>query len=161
MLAFGVCCIYGFTSSFHLKESINFNGWLILSLALLISIPWFFDKHPSSKINKLPIFKKLLAYFGLICFMAMISFSFIYMFIPSVYTLVFGEPFTKQTQVVKKTNRFNKKGCDIRIKVKVFTSKVCVTEHFYNQLKVGDMLTLKGLESDFGYKVMSLSHTSN
>lgn len=161
MLALLACSIYGLKSDFYLKDSINFNVWIIFSTAFLISIPFFFDKHPKNKINRLPLIKRTFMYLGIICLSALFTFSFIYMFLPSMYTKIWGEPFTGQTKIISKTNRFNKRGCDIRIRVELLNGKICISEQFYNTVEVGDELILNGIESVYGYKVFTLSPTSN
>ena len=153
------CAICGALSDFHLKEDFAYTWGIIFFLSLLLWLPWLFDSNPANKTISYGVIRRTLWYIGMYFANVLLLFGFICLFLPSVYTSNFGEPFENIGKVTKMSDSYHRRSCDIRIHIDLFIGRICTSKDFYSLLRVGDEVLIEGKESNLGYKLHSIKRT--
>ena len=87
-------------------------------------------------------------------------FGFVGVFLPSMYTSAFGQPFTNTTEVIRKSDRRERwrrgRVCGHKIETDFIDTRICVAERFFYSIEAGDKVILEGLESGFGHKIIKV-----
>jgi hypothetical protein len=159
VLAIAGCSIFGFFTDFHPSYSFlwSWPPWIVIvAFSAILSIPVWFDTHPANKAKNLSPLKKAQFYLAVLFLYSIVGFGFFGIFVPSVYTGTFGQPFKQLTEVERKSNG-HRRGCDNRIYTDFVDGKVCVSRRLYHVIEAGDRVIIEGVESRFGQKIYSVS----
>ncbi|MFZ6045434.1 hypothetical protein ACFW0H_04850 [Pseudomonas sp. CR3202] len=141
----------------------TFHGAIAITLTTLAIIIYLKKQNLLVVFGTLTRIQKLIG----IVFSPIVIFLFIWanlaITIPHLYTLAFGQEFSRQDTAEKIKHR-SRKSCDYRLKLQSidFTFfHFCISESKYNQLQTGEMnAVVFGKKSRFGYTIerISLDH---
>lgn len=160
--------IFGAFTDFYPKHAYiwTWPTWIVIFfISALLTLPFFFDNNPTRKTLRYGPLKKggfyLLVFIG--C--SAIIFGVIGVFLPSMYTGVFGQPFTTTTEVIRKSDRRERwrrgRVCGHKIKTDFIDTRICVADRLFYSIQAGDKVIIEGLESGFGYKILKIRKYRN
>jgi len=135
--------------------------WIVIFfISALLTLPFFFDSNPTRKTLRYGPLKKAGFYLLVFIGCSAVLFGVIGVFLPSMYTGVFGQPFTKTAEVIEKSDRRErwKRGrvCGHGIKTDFFDTRICVADRLFYTIEAGDKVIIEGLESEFGHKITNI-----
>jgi hypothetical protein len=159
-LVFTVMVVYGWAVGFRPSDELwDLSPYLAIPASLLFIVPALLDRHPVNQLRTMGWFKKLFVFpvFFLLSYLA--ALIGVAVAIPAVVTRLAGDEFAGEYKVTARgtgyyTTRNSCDGYAIHLKGsspgKWATTKLCLGEEFWREVKVGDVVLATGHQSRLG-----------
>lgn len=160
-MCFCVVMIYGLLQGFQpFPETMLYGSYAAIPLCLILAVPAILDRHPNNKIHSGGILGKIVFYPLILLFSYLMTFGFIVLSAPAIYTKLLGTEETASFQILEKSSGAWKKRCQYSFQIKdidsEFTTKFCTTRDGWQNLNEGTTVKGSVKHSMFGKIVRQL-----